>query len=144
MAQKLFSRRNVVLGATGMLAVAAAFTSSGLKPLVPNGARRMLGMRPAGAVELASATHDLWAAQVGQTFTIAGQTLRLAGIRALPSPGARPASLRQRGFLAVFDVAGGATLPGDLIYELSHRLHGELSLFLTATDTPSRVHAVFN
>ena len=144
MAHNGFSRRNVVLGATGMLAVAAAFTAPGLKPLVPNGVRRLFGMPPAGAVPLASATHEQWAAQVGQIFSIAGQSVRLAGVRALPSIGARPASLRQRGFVAVFDVAGGSALPGDLIYELSHRLHGQLSLFLSATESPSRMLAVFN
>lgn len=127
-----------------MLAVAAAITTPGLKPLMPNGVRRLFGMPPAGAVPLATATQEQWAAQVGQVFEVAGQTMRLAGVRALPSLGARPASVRQRGFLAVFDLAGGSALASDLIYDLSHRVHGQLSLFLTATDSPSRMHAVFN
>ena len=144
MVHKVFSRRNVVLGATGMVAIAAAITTPGLKPLMPNGVRRLFGVSPAGAVPLASGTQEQWATQVGQVFEVAGQSMRLVGVRALPSGGTRPASLRSRAFLAVFELAGGASLPSDLIYELSHRLHGELSLFLTATDSASRMHAVFN
>ena len=146
MALKALSRRNVMLGAGGLVGLAALIATPGLRPLLPGGVRRMLdgGRAAPGALALAQAEGEQWAAQVGSTFSVAGQTLRLAGIRPLESSGERPAGLRRRAFLAVFDIAGGGSLPADLIYELTHRRHGALSLFLSATDNPSRMHAVFN
>lgn len=145
MAYKAFSRRNVLIGAGGLAGLAALVATPALRPLLPGGVRRMLDGRAApGAAALARAEREQWSAQVGSTFDVAGQTLRLAGVRPLPSEGERPAGLRRQGFLAVFDVVGGGGLPGDLVYDLASRRHGALSLFLSATDDTARMIAVIN
>ena len=67
--------------------------------------------------------------------------------RPLASGGARPWNLgRDRAHLAVFDVIGGMTMAGDLIYSARHPQYGEIPIFLTVPDAarPGRMHAVFN
>jgi len=98
-------------------------------------------------VNLATAGYDTWLAQVGTKFSSAGgYSLKLSGITALNSTGARPAGLRDRAFALTFDLAQGMTMAGDLIYTVSHPQYGPLQLFLSATgpQTPSRMLAVLN
>jgi hypothetical protein len=86
-----------------------------------------------------------WTTQIGSTFTVGGgYALRLAGVEPLQSEGERPPGLRDRAFAAVFDVARGGTLPGDLIYTVSHPQYGPLQLFMSATSNPRRMLAIFN
>ena len=97
---------------------------------------------------LASGEIGQWAAQVGTEFTSGAFRLRLAGVRPLPSAGARPPSVaRQRAFLAVFDVTAGGPMPGDLTYRMSARRDGPLDIFISSAATsefPNRMAAVFN
>ena len=140
------TRRNLLIGAAG-LAVAGLIATARLVPSVEQRTRRLLASNrfTRQFLSLAEAEQAEWAAQVGSVFTVeGGYRLRLAGVRPLPSPGARPAELRDRGFAAVFDVLGGATMAGDLIYTASHSQYGSLPLFLSATGSPSRMVAVFN
>ena len=98
-------------------------------------------------VNLATAGYDTWLAQVGTKFSSAGgYSLKLSGLTALNSTGVRPAGLRDRAFAAIFDIAQGLTMAGDLIYTINHPQYGPLQVFLSATGptTPSRMLAVFN
>jgi hypothetical protein len=74
--------------------------------------------------------------------------MRLAGVRPMASEGPRPMSVARRSaFVAMFDVLGGQTVAGDLIYTASHPQYGPLQIFLSASAdprTPGRVLAVFN
>ncbi len=131
--------------ATGFvgLAAIAATTASGVDP-VTRAMRRLLEGRRRPA-SLANADILDWVAETGTLFTAAGYRLRLAGVRALKT-GPRPPELRQRPFIAVFDVVGRSPLPGDLIYEVSHARYPAFDLYLTNAPTrtrPLRLHALF-
>ena len=141
------SRRKVVIGLGGA-AVTAAGATTALSPAASDRARRVLaGNRfTRRYLSLAHAEQGAWAAQVGSQLRLdGGFRLRLAGVRPLHSEGRRPAAAtRDRAFVAVFDVLGGADMAGDLIYTASHPQYGALPLFLTATGNPRRMLAVFN
>jgi len=140
------SRRNILVGAAGA-AVCAIVATPLLRPVVGERTRRLLAGNPVTRrfLSLADAGQAEWAAQVGSVFTASGgHMLRLAGVQPLLSRGERPAGLRDRAFLAVFDVAGGASLAGDVIYTLTHPQYGATQVFLSLSGTPGRMQAVFN
>ena len=140
------NRRNLLLGLAGA-AVAGIVATSQLLPGAGQSARRVLaGNRLTRRfLSLADAEQPEWSAQAGSVFALdGGYRLRLAGTRALQSGGARPSGGRDRAFLAMFDVLDGASLPADLIYSARHPQYGALPLFLSATDQPARMLAVFN
>lgn len=141
------SRRSAVAGLAG-LAVTAVVATTALRPSAGDRARRLLASNPLtrGFVSLASAEQSEWTAQVGSDFTLeGGYRMRLAGVRPLLSAGDRPANVtRERAFIAVFEVAGGVALPGDLIYTATHASYGQLPLFLSQAGDPGRMIAVFN
>lgn len=144
------SRRNVVVGG----ATAATVGAIALSPLgvpITREARELIATQPwaRGMLSLSSAGYDQWLAQVGSVFALGGgTTMRLAGVRPMASEGARPMGVARRSaFVAMFDMLGGQTVAGDLIYTVSHSQYGPLQIFLSAsTDprTPGRVLAVFN
>ena len=146
-AASTISRRRVVVGLAG-LAVTAVAAATVFRPSAGERARRVLAGNAFTRrfLSLASAEQAEWATQVGSDFAIeGGYRLRLAGVRSLNSEGRRPANVaRRRAFVAVFDVLGGMTMPGDLIYTARHAQYGALPLFLAATDDPRRMLAVFN
>jgi hypothetical protein len=136
-----------VLIATAGAAVCAIVALPMLRPVVGEQTRRLLASNPLTRqfLPLASAEQGEWEAQVGTVFTAAGgRSLRLAGVRPLESSGVRPAGLRRRAFLAVFDVAGGLAMAGHTIHSLTHPQYGAMELFLSPSDTPARMYAVFN
>lgn len=141
------TRRNLLIGLAG-LAVAGVIATARLVPSVEERTRRLLaGNRfTRQFLSLADAEQAEWANQVGSVFTLeGGYRLKLAGVSPLPSTGARPSNVtRDRAFEAVFEVLGGATMAGDLIYQASHSQYGSLPLFLSATASPSRMVAIFN
>lgn len=141
------SRRNILLGLAGA-AVTAVVATTALRPSLGDRGRRVLASNPLTRrfISLADAEQGEWQAQVGTDFTAeGGYTLRLDGVRPLNSQGARPAGVaRDRAFAAVFDVRGGMTMAGDLIYSVTHPQYGRMPLFLTATADPKRMLAVFN
>jgi hypothetical protein len=140
------SRRNILIGAGGA-ALCAIIAAPLLRPAVGERTRRLLASNPLTRrfLSFAYAEQTEWAAQVGSVFTApGGYTLRLAGVEPLQSAGERPAGLRRRAFLAVFDVAGGLAMAGDTIYTLTHPQYGATEVFLTLTDVPGRTVAVFN
>ena len=140
------SRRNILFGIAG-IAVAGIVATSRLLPSAEHGTRRLLaGNRfTRRFLSLADAGQAEWSAQAGSVLSLdGGYRLRLAGTRALPSGGARPPGTRDRAFLAVFELLDGASLPADLIYSARHPQYGPLPLFLSATDNPARMLAVFN
>jgi hypothetical protein len=140
------SRRNILVGAAGA-AICAIVAMPLLRPAVGERTRRLLAGNPVTRhfLSLADAGQAEWAAQVGSVFTeSSGRTLRLAGVRPLLSAGERPAGLRDRAFLAVFDVAGRAAMAGDAIYTLTHPQYGATQVFLSLSDRQGRMLAVFN
>lgn len=139
----LFTRRTVVTGlcASGL----ATACSSGRAPPEPP-------MNPAQAAAqqgqaLATGEMDRWARMVGKPFDTTGFTLKVGGVRPLPSVGDRPADVtRQAAFLVVFEVLSGGVMPGDLIYTMTSSTH-VLDVFIAraaTTEFPNRMHAVFN
>ncbi|HWT11378.1 MAG TPA: hypothetical protein VN231_01345 [Allosphingosinicella sp.] len=141
------SRRNILIG-MGAAAVTAGVAVTAFGPAPTSRARRLLASTPFTRrfLSLAHAERSEWAAQVGSDFSVAGgYALRLAGVRPLQSAGERPSNVsRERGFVAVFDVRRGVSMAGDLIYTIAHPQYGRLPVFLTATDDPRRMLAVFN
>lgn len=145
------SRRKVVLGAAGAGAAAVALSLPGVSTTVSRHTRGVVRGTPllGRLVTLDYAGVEEWNEMVGSTFAAAGgYRLSLAGVQPFESRGARPWSVaRDRGFLAVFEVAGGVAMPTDLIYTLAHPDRGQVPLFLSAsTDprTPGRMLAVIN
>src|SRR5687767_3902691 len=141
------TRRNVLIGVAGA-AVAAVVAAPFLRPGMSDGTRRLLaGNRfTRRFLSLADAGQAEWAAQAGSVFTAeGGYRLRLAGVRPLLSTGVRPPEVARRSaFLAVFDVLDNMTMAGDVIYDLRHGQYGRLPVFLSASDDPRRMFAVFN
>ncbi len=85
-------------------------------------------------------------AEVGAEFEIAYTRMRLAGVRALPTAGARPPEIRQRPFIAVFDLPQGEALPGNLVYRIANRAYPAFDVFLAEPDDGrlNRMLAIFN
>jgi hypothetical protein len=143
-----FSRRNVLIVAGGALAAVGALIAAPYRAVIGRRARELtIARAPRRSQSLATAGYDEWTQQIGSTLAIAGaQGLSLAGVRALESSGPRPLGARDRAFVAVFDVRGGGSMAGDLIYTVSHPQYGPFQLFLSVADarTPNRMLAVFN
>ena len=141
------SRRNLLagvaaLGAFAVVAMAAksSRTARSLSLRSTSGGARA---RPAS---LATAEIEHWMAEVGSQFDIAHTRMRLAGVRALPAEGTRPAELRQRPFIAVFDLPQGEALPGNLVYRIANQAYPAFDIYL-AEPSDQRLHrmlAVFN
>lgn len=144
------TRRNLLLAFAGGTAIA------GISALLPFGSSTGSGLARRLAsgnrwtrrfVSLGAADIEEWTAQVGSAFRVAGGwSLRLAGVRPLPSGGERPAGVRERAFAAVFDVVGGGDMPADLIYRVRPRDYAGFDMFLEAVEGGAgrRMIAVFN
>jgi hypothetical protein len=133
----------------GAFAAIGAVIAAPFNAVIGRRAREFVRARPVlgRSVSLASASYDIWAAQVGAAFAVGGgQGITLAGVRALESSGPRPPGARDRAFVALFDVRGAGTMAGDLIYTVSHSEYGPLQVFLSTADarTPGRMMAIFN
>ena len=96
------------------------------------------------SLSLATAEREDWQHTVGATFAIAHTRMRLAGVRPLPRTGPRPADVRQHPFLAVFELADGQALTGNLVYTVSTARSVEFELFLSESSDAGRLLAVFN
>ena len=143
--ESLLSRRNVVLGLAGTAAVGTvAVQKSGgadafAKLLSPGEGGRT-------GVWLAKAASADWVLQVGSTFTAhTGHVLKLVNVQGFPKSGKLPAGVRDRAFVARFDILKGGKMPGDKIYRVNHK-QGAFDLFLTTGDPskPLRMKAVFS
>lgn len=141
----------MLIAGGGAVAAAGAFVASPLGNPITSKGRELLASQPWARrfLSLAGGTQAEWQSQVGSTFALGGGTsMRLAGVRPFASPGDRPLSVtRKSAFVAVFDVLGGNSLPGDLIYTATHPQYGPLQLFLSASSdprAPARMFAVFN
>ena len=145
------TRRRMMLITGGAIAGAGALIAAPFREQIAAVGREVLISTPIGRVlvSLADAGYEEWAAQVGAVFTLGdGTRLTLAGVRAFPSSGARPADVgRDRAFVALFDPGRGQSAAPDLIHDATHAEYGPLPLFLSAASdarTPRRVLAVFN
>ena len=141
------SRRRMVVALGGAVVAVGALLAAPVRSLLTQGGGGSGSVSaPRTTINLATAGYDQWLAQVGTKFSSGGYSLKLSGISALNSTGARPAGLRDRAFALNFDISAGQTMAGDLIYTISHPQYGPLQLFLSATgpQTPSRMLAVLN
>ncbi len=147
---KRLSRRKMMLVAGGVVAGAGALLAAPMRGKIRNVARRMMVNSGVGRgfLSLANATYEEWLNEVGATFTLGGRTsLRLAGVRALPTMGAKPQGVRTQGFAAFFDPMGAQQVAPNLIYTATHPSYGPMQIFLAGTSdsrTPGRMVAVFN
>jgi hypothetical protein len=149
--ESALTRRRMMLITGGAIAGASALIAAPFREEIAATARQVLTSTPLGRgfVSLANAGYEEWERQVGSVFTLGdGTRLTLAGVRAFPSPGARPAGLgRDRAFVALFDPGRGQSAATDLIHNATHPEYGPLPLFLSAASdarTPRRILAVFN
>lgn len=143
----LVSRRNMLLGLAGG-AVAAGGITVQQTGIASEGFAELL--RPVGlgrrGVNLATASKDDWALQVGTFFTAqTGHVLELADVQGFRERGKRPPGLRAEAFVARFDVARGGALPDAQLLTVNHTEGGTFDMFLTAGDPskPLRMLAVF-
>lgn len=141
----------MLIAGGGAVAALGAFSLSPLGTPVTRKARQLAASQPWARrfLSLSQGTLAEWEAQIGSVFSVGGGiSMRLAGVRAFASPGARPRGVsRKSAFLAVFDVEGGAQMASDLIYTVSHPQYGPLQMFLSASAdprSPARMLAVFN
>ena len=149
--QSRLSRRNLLLVLGGAVAAVGAVALSPFRNVLARRARGAVAS-PSWArpiLSLADASYGEWHDQVGSVFTTGGgDRMRLAGVKAMPAPGARPRGLaRDSAFVAFFDPLAGRTMAGDLIYAASHPQYGPLAIFLSASvdpRAPARMVAVFN
>ena len=145
------SRRGMLVALGGAVVAAGAFAASPFRAVLSRQIRELVVDRrsPRRSLALASASYEEWMGQVGSVFAVGGgASMRLAGVRAFPSEGARPLGLaRESAFVAFFDPIGRQTMAGDLIYTASHARYGALPIFLSASvdpRMPARMVAVFN
>jgi hypothetical protein len=140
------SRRNMLIGlAGGAAATAGTLATHGFTESASfANLLRPVGLGPSGA-PLATAGYADWANQIGSSFTAhSGQVLKLVDVQGFPQKGARPGNLRDRAFVARFDISKGASLSEDL-YRVAHPEGGTFDIFLTqdSPDKPLRMLAVF-
>ena len=137
------SRRHVVAGAAGLGVVALAANAVTRAPTGPaqtSTTASFVERRP-----LIQATRADWETQIGTIFrVVGGYRMRLTGTRAFYNAENRPAGVRRRGFMAVFEVLDGKTMTGDLIYGMWQREYGGMQLFLSNSGDSRIMHALFN
>jgi len=144
------NRRKMMLVAGGAVAGAGALVAAPFRETIKSKVRETLVSSGLGRrmLSLGNATFEEWQAQVGTTFSLGGATnVKLVGVRALATSGAKPRGVRVQGFAAFFDPTGGRSVAPDLIYTATHSSYGTSQLFLAATGdprAPGRMVAVFN
>jgi len=148
-----FLSRRRLIAAGGAAAIATvAVLAKPFRAFVARNARKVLLAQPTLRrilLSLADANFEEWQEVVGTVFLVGGgSALKLIDVTAFPSLGIRPLELgRMVAFMAKFDVQGGGTMAGDLIYTASHPAYGTFPIFLSASSDPStpyRMTAVFN
>jgi hypothetical protein len=146
--ESLLSRRSLIVGIGGTAAAGALAVSTAGQKQVQAFKQLLWKNRPGRHnVRLSTANVDDWAVQVGTKFrSSTGHTLKLADVRQFDHQGKRPSGLRDRPFVAGFEVIEGAgPMPDQLLLRVDHREGGTFDLFLTAAapDKPLRRIAVF-
>jgi hypothetical protein len=142
------SRRNLLVGLAGTAAVGAVAVTEGGQQQVA-AFKNMLWKRQPGNryARLANASVDDWALKIGSTFTTStGHTFKLTDVRQFGGQGKRPAGLRDRPFVAGFQVVSGpATLPKEITLAVTGSDGQSFDMFNTAgsRDKPDRRIAVF-
>ena len=148
--EKKLNRRNMMLVTGAAVAGAGALIAAPNRTRIKRVARRIMVNTGVGRgfLSLGNATYEEWLNEVGATFSLGGSTnMRLVGVRALPTSGAKPDGVRTQGFAAFFDPAGSQSIAPDLIYTVFHSSYGATLLFLAGTgdpQAPRRMVAVFN
>ena len=141
------SRRNMLIGlAGGGAATAGAIAAFGLTDSASFASLLEPQQLARSGGPLAYAGYADWQAQVGTSFkTDSGHLLKLADVQEFAQKGARPGGLRDRAFVARFDIVSGGSMAEDL-YRVVHRDGGVFNILLThgGPDNPLRMLAVFN
>ena len=143
----LVNRRNILLGLAG-----GAVAAGGIAVQQSGGAGSFAELlRPGGTgrrgVFLATASKDDWALQVGTFFTAStGHVLKLVDVQGFREEGRRPGGLRNKAFVARFDVTSGGQMPASQSVTVSHKEGGTFDIFMTGANAarPLRMLAVFN
>lgn len=144
------NRRKAMLVAGGAVATAGALLASPFRDELKTAGRQALASTGVGRgfLSLAQGSYDEWAGEVGATFSLGGSTsIRLVGVRALNSGGARPQGVRAQAFAAFFEPQGGQTIAPDLIYTANHPTYGPMPIHLASaagSRTPGQMVAVFS
>jgi hypothetical protein len=145
--EKRLSRRDLLAGFAAVGAFAAVAMAAKNSRITRSSSLRgtATGTRSRPA-SLATAEIEHWMAEVGSDFDIAHTRMRLSGVRALAAEGTRPAELRQRPFIAVFDLPQGEALPGNLLYHIANRNYPAFDIYLSEPGDQSlhRMLAIFN
>src|SRR4051794_21054421 len=121
--ESILSRRNLLVGLAGSAAVGTLAVTNAGKQQVAAFSQLLWQRRPGRHnVRLATASVDDWALQIGTTFqTSTGHTLKLADVRQFDHQNKRPAGLRDRAFVAGFELVSGAgALPNELVLRVNH------------------------
>jgi len=142
------SRRTVVIG---LAAAGAAGTATVATPLFTDPEALQNILRPLGlgkrGVGLGTATSGDWALQEESLFTAeTGHVLKLADVQVFSERTPRPAGLRDKAFVARFDIVRGGPMEGDKTYRFNHRDGGTFDMYLSSKNpaNPLRMLAVFN
>ncbi len=141
------SRRDLLAGVTAIGAFAVVAMAAKKSQLARSSSLRSSASSARSRPDsLATAEIEHWMAEVGSLFDIAHTRMRLSGVRALTTEGPRPPELRQRPFIAVFDLPQGEALPGNLLYRIAHQRYPAFDIYLAEPDD-QRLHrmlAIFN
>ena len=143
------NRRNMMLVTGGAVAGASALIAAPFRESIKSVGRTLrVNSSAPGFQSLATGTYDQWLNEVGASFALSGSSrVKLVGVRALPTSGAKPAGVRAQAFAAFFEPPAGQTVPADLIYTATHSSYGPMPLFLARGNdarTPNRMVAIFN
>jgi len=98
-------------------------------------------------VKLNTATSADWSLQKGTLFTAqTGHVLKLVDVQIFTEKSPRPPGLRDKAFIARFDIVRGGTLDGNRTYRFAHSEGGTFDMFLAARNpaNPLRMNAIFN
>lgn len=139
------SRRNLLVGLAASGATVGTVIAQNSGPAgVATFKQAIWQQRPGRRdVPLGTANLDDWAQLVGSTFrTTEGHVLELADVRAFPQPGPHPSGVRDRAFVAGFEIMSGGPMADSRIYRVDHP-QGAFEVFLTTAEKPMRMLAVF-
>ena len=144
------SRRRMMLVTGGAVAGASVLLAAPVREKLRSVARGVFASDANGRrlLSLAYGTYEDWLNVVGTNFSLGGRlTLRLTGVRALQTSGAKPAGVRAQAFAAFFDPQLGMSVAPDLIYTATHSRYGPMPLYLASAEAPlrpRRMVAIFN
>lgn len=140
---KSLSRRAMLGGAVGGVAIAAAAAKTGL---TDTATETFASSFSSPFFSLERADHTAWAAEIGKTLAVeGGPTLRIASVETFVSYGETEGLIRSRAFLVNLQATTTGRITGNTIYRVTHKRYGTFNLYLvTSPQHPTFAQAVFN